>query len=286
MAYKYALSPGSIWKRYKKNKLAVVGLGILISVAAMAIFAPIFATHDPHLISGAERFLPPSSEHWLGTDKLGRDIYSRIVWGARTSLMVGLLGTLVATAVGIPMGAVAGYFRGWVDEIVMRLTDTILVIPTFFLYLLFVSALRTRSSLIIATLIGALIWPRMARIVRSEFLSIREQDYVRAARGIGAGDFRIIFRHMLPNAMAGIIVTAAFYGAIAILQQAMLAFLGVGDPTEVSWGAMLQGGQEHLRFRWWISTFPGLMVFVTVLAINLIGDGLRDSLDPRLRGKI
>ena len=282
--YEYALSPRSIWQRFRANKVAIFGLGVILTVAAMAIFAPILATHDPYLITPAHKFLPPSPEHWFGTDNLGRDSYSRIMFGSRISLLVGLVASMIASVIGIIVGALTGYYRGWLDEIIMRITDVFLVIPQFFLFVMVLTAIRTRSSLVIALMLGVLIWPRMARLVRSEFLSLRELNYTKAAKAIGASDFRIIFRHLLPNALPVIPVTMMFYVSISILSQATLAFLGLGDPSELSWGILLKVGQEEMRYHWWMATFPGLLLFITVLGFMCIGDGLRDILDPRLRG--
>ncbi len=281
--YEYAFSLKSIWRRYKANRLALVGLIISVGIGVLAIFAQIIAPYDPYSME-FQTLSPPSLQNWLGTDNLGRDVFSRLVWGARVSLLVGLGGSAIATGIGVTLGAIAGYFRKWIDEIVMRVTDVILVIPSFFLYILIISALRMRGSVIIMVILGFLIWPRLARIVRSEVLSLREREFTKSAKAIGASDFRIIVRHILPNALGSILVTATMYAAVCILEQATLSFLGLGDPTEVSWGTMLMLGKDYLRTAWWLATFPGLMVFLIVLAFNMVGDGLRDALDPRLRG--
>jgi len=281
--YEYAFSPRSIWRRFKANRLALVGLIIASVILVMGLLGPIVVPYNPYAMDFG-RLLSPNSQNLLGTDDLGRDVFSRLVLGARISLLVGLGGSAIATSIGVVLGAFAGYFRGWIDEILMRITDVMLVIPSFFLIILIVSSLRMRSSLIIMGILGILIWPRLARVVRSEILSLRERDFTKAAKAIGASDLRIIFRHLLPNAAGSILVTTTMYAAVCILEQSTLSFLGLGDPTEISWGSMLMLGRNYLTTAWWLALFPGVMIFLTVLAFNMIGDGLRDALDPRLRG--
>lgn len=281
--YEYALSPRSIWRRFKKNKLAMAGLIVFSAIAVMAVFAPIIMPYDPNAMA-SQPLLPPNSHNLLGTDNLGRDMFSRMILGARIALLIGLGGAGIATAIGVILGTFAGYFRGWIDELVMRITDIILVIPSFFLFIMVISVLRDRSALIITAMLGVLIWPRLARIVRSEMLSLREREFTKAAKAIGASDIRIMFRHLLPNAVGSISVTASMFAAVCIMEQATLSFLGLGNLTEVSWGAMLELGKSYITTAWWLPLFPGIMIFLLVLSFNMIGDGLRDALDPRLRG--
>lgn len=272
-----------VWRRFKRHKLAVASLIILLLLYLVAIFAPFLATHDYRAVKPTNRNSPPSKEHWFGTDDVGRDIYSRILHGARISLSVGFVAAGFAVLVGTTVGAVAGYFGGLVDDVLMRITEVFMAFPTFFLLITVVSILP-RSIFNIMGVIGLTSWPGLARMVRAEFLSLREQDFSEAARAIGAGNWRIIFRHILPNAMAPIIVSATLRIGGAILSESGLSFLGLGvqEPFP-SWGNILNRGRNFIRYAPWITIAPGIFIFVTVLCFNFIGDGLRDALDPRLK---
>lgn len=272
-----------VWRRFKRHKLAVASLIVLGCLYLVAIFSPVLSTHDYRAVEPEIRLQAPSSEHWFGTDDVGRDIYSRILHGARISLSVGFVAAGFAVLVGTIVGAVAGYFGGVIDDILMRITEIFMAFPTFFLLITVVSLLP-RSIFNIMIVIGLTSWPGLARMVRAEFLSLREQDFTEAARAIGASDRRIIFRHILPNAMAPIIVSTSLRIGGAILSESGLSFLGLGvqEPFP-SWGNILNRGRNFLRYAPWITMAPGLFIFITVLCFNFIGDGLRDALDPRLK---
>ncbi len=272
-----------IWKQFRHHKLAVSGLILLALLYLVAALAPLIATHDYASVDPANRFLPPGREHLFGTDRLGRDVFSRVVWGARISLSVGFVAAAVAVTLGTVIGAVSGYFGGMVDHALQRFTELVMSFPTMFL-LLTIIAVMQRSIFNIMLVIGITSWPGLARLVRGEVLALRKQDFVEAARAAGASDWRIILRHVLPNIMAPVIVNVTLRIAGAILAESSLSFLGIGiqEPFP-SWGSVLNAGRNHLRSAPWITLFPGLCIFVTVLAFNYIGDGLRDALDPKLR---
>lgn len=272
-----------VWRRFKKHKLAMVGLYILIALYLVAIFAPLLATYPYAQVDPPNRLQPPSATHWLGTDNIGRDIYSRMVWGARISLAVGFVAAGISVLLGTVIGAVSGYAGGWVDNVLMRFTEIVMAFPTFFL-LLTVVAILDRSIFNIMLVIGLTSWPGLARMVRGQVLSLKEQEFTEAARALGANDNRIIFRHILPNTMAPIIVSATLRIGGAILSESSLSFLGLGVPEPYpSWGSILNAGQPYLLRAPWITTVAGLMIFLTVLAFNYVGDGLRDALDPKLK---
>jgi peptide/nickel transport system permease protein len=267
-----------------QNKLAVAGMVVIVFMYAVAIAAPVIQRYDYREITPGARNLPPSSEHWLGTDRNGRDTYSRLVYGSRVSLAVGFVAVAIVMTIGTSFGALAGYFGGWVDGTLMRLTDVLLSIPQILL-LIAAAALFRPSLKTTVIVIGVTSWPGAARLIRGQFLSLRDQEYVTAARTIGAPPFRIIMRHLMPNAMAIIIVETTLWLSYAILLEASLSYLGLGVqiPTP-SWGNMLQDGQRELLVgAWWLTFFPGLAIFMTALAFNLVGDGLRDAFDPRQR---
>lgn len=275
----------TFWKRFHRNKMAVFGGVIVLIIMSVGLLAPIIAPYDPSEFV-SERFSPPSLDHLFGTDKFGRDVLSRIIWGTRVSLLVGFGATFIATIIGVIIGCIAGYFRGVIEIITMRATDTILAIPAILLYILLFAIFRSQSVYLLFIILGFTRWPSIARIVRSSFLSLTEEDYIKAAKSLGASDLRIVFRHLLPNAMAPIIVTATMNIAGVILIATSLAFLGFGDPTIVSWGSIITEGRDVFRSAWWITSFSGSILFLTSFGFNLLGDGLRDSLDPRLRGTI
>jgi len=261
--------------------MAMTGAAIVLLMFAMATLAPL-AGFDPGAISIAERLQAPSLGHLLGTDDLGRDVLTRILYGARISLLVGFVAVGIATAIGIVLGALSGFYRGWIDILVMRFVDIMLCFPTFFLILAVIAFLEP-SIWNIMVIIGLTGWMGVARLVRAEFLSLRERDFVQAARALGASDRRLIFRHILPNALSPVLVSATLGVAGAILTESALSFLGIGvQPPTPSWGNMLIAGKQTLGTAWWLSVFPGLAILVTVLGYNLLGEGIRDALDPRI----
>jgi peptide/nickel transport system permease protein len=271
-----------LWRKLRRNRMAMTGAGIVLGMFLLAAAAP-FAGYDPGAIDIARRLQPPGWQHPLGTDDLGRDVLVRILYGARISLLVGFVAVGIATLIGIVLGAVAGYYGRWVDTVLMRFVDIMLCFPTFFL-ILAVIAFLDPSIWNIMIIIGLTGWMGVARLVRAEFLSLRERDFVLAARAIGASDGRIIFRHILPNALSPVLVSATLGVAGAILTESALSFLGIGvQPPTPSWGNMLIAGKQTLGTAWWLSVFPGLAILITVLGYNLLGEGIRDALDPRLR---
>jgi peptide/nickel transport system permease protein len=263
------------------NPLARWGLAIIATILLLALLAPLIAPFDPDAIDVKGILLPPSSAHWMGTDGLGRDVLSRMLFGARISLLVGFVAVGIATAIGVVLGAIAGFYRGWVDVLIMRLVDVMLSIPTFFL-ILAVIAFLTPSIWNIMIVIGLTSWMGVTRLVRAEFLSLREREYVLSAQTLGAKNIRLIFRHLLPNSLTPIIVSFVLGVASAVLVESGLSFLGLGvQPPQASWGNILTDGKEYIQFAWWLSLFPGLAILLTVLGYNLLGEGLRDALDPR-----
>jgi peptide/nickel transport system permease protein len=271
----------SFVREFKGHRLAVFGIAIILTTIGMAMLAPLISPHDPDAILWL-RLQPPSSTNVLGTDELGRDVLSRLIWGAQLTLLIGVLSAVLASLLGVLLGALAGYVRP-VDFLIMKVCEIFLVIPSFFLYITVASVLRSRSPYLIIMLLGVTMWPTVARIVRSEFLSIRERGFVVAATAAGSGAGHIILHHMLPNTMASIIVTTTMNISSAILVASALSFLGLGDPTAVEWGNMLQYGGRVMQQAWWLAFFPGIAIFLVSLAFNLVGDGMRDALDPRLR---
>jgi peptide/nickel transport system permease protein len=295
----------TFWTRLRRHKLAIAGLVVLLLMVLAAAFAGQLAPFDPNFIDNGTTAvphwngtpLPPCFEdktqcwgHALGTDEVGRDLLSRLLFGARISLTVGLFAVIMEVLIGATLGAIAGYYGGWIDSALMRLTDVFLSIPLLPLLLVLtaiVAASSAKAALsfgLIVIIIGALSWPPVARLVRASFLSLREREFAEAARAIGNNDARIIFRHLLPNAVAPIVVQATLDVANVIILESTLSFLGWGiQPPTASWGNMLANAQSNLSIAWWAAVFPGLCILVTVLAINYIGDGLRDALDPNMR---
>ncbi|HZR47397.1 MAG TPA: ABC transporter permease [Candidatus Manganitrophaceae bacterium] len=273
----------SIWRQLRKNRVALLGGLIVALVFAVALSAPLLAPYDPNRIEIEKILQPPDSRHLFGTDPLGRDVLSRVIWGSRISLLVGFVAIGIAIAIGILVGAAAGFYGGRLDLILMRAVDIMLSIPTFFLILTVIAILEP-SIWNIMIIIGLTGWMGVARLVRGQFLVLRELDHVTAARALGAGDFRLIFRHILPNALSPVYVSAVLGIAGAILTESALSFLGLGvQPPQASWGSILTAGKDNIEIAWWLSVFPGLAIFVTVLGYNLLGEGLRDALDPRLK---
>ena len=273
----------NFWEMFYKNKLALTGCGIVVLLFAVSLLAPVIAPYDPGAIDLKNVLASPSAEHWFGTDQLGRDVLSRMIWGARISLKVGFVATGLAILIGMILGAVAGYYGGWIDAVIMRFVDIMLCFPTFFLILAVIAFLEP-SIWNIMIVIGLTSWMGVTRLVRADFISLRERDFVRAARSIGANDARIIFVHILPNALASILVAATLGIAGAILTESALSFLGIGvQPPTPSWGNILTAGKDNIDIAWWISLYPGLAILITVVGYNLPGEGIRDASDPRLK---
>jgi len=273
---------GRFWRQYRKNRAAAVGLFLLAAICAVALAAPAVTWHPP-LISGVGgAFVPPEPKYPFGTDDLGRDIYSNVVYGARTSLMVGLLAAGISALIGIFVGAISGYYGRRVDDLLMRTCEVFLVLPTFLLALIIVAVFGTSINNIILA-IAVVSWPRTARLLRAEFLTMKEREFVEAARVLGSKPMDIMFSEILPNAIFPVIVNASLEVATAILTEAGLSFLGVGDPNVPSWGLMLNNAQNYLRVAWWMAAFPGATLFLTCLSLNLVGDGLNDYFNPRLK---
>ena len=270
------------FKRFARNRGALIGLVILIAVVLIAVFGPMLYPSNPWRMV-QRPFLPPfqSDAVLLGTDALGRDVLAGIVHGARVSLMVGLVSTVVALMIGIPIGALAGYFGGWVDDALMRFTEFFQTIPSFALAIVLLAIFQPSLYFIILA-IAIVSWPPVARLVRGEVLSLRTREYVEAAILSGQSNFQIITRQILPNAVSPIIVLASLMVATAILLESSLSFLGLGDPNIMSWGYMIGAARTVLRTAWWLSFIPGIAILLTVLALNLIGEGLSDALNPRL----
>ena len=272
-----------VWTRMKRNKMAMAGLIIMVLLVFIAVFASQIARYPYFYQQLGSRLQGPSADHWFGTDALGRDIFSRIVYGSRVSLKIGVISIGIATLIGGLFGAVAGYYGGHLDTAIMRVMDVLLAIPGILLAISIVAALGPNlTNLMIAVGISAI--PIEARVIRASVMTVRDQEFVEAAKAVGTGDFRIIFKHILPNAMAQIIVQATLGVAGAILAAAGLSFIGLGiQPPSPEWGAMLSEGRQHMRDSWHITTFPGLAIMITIFALNLLGDGLRDALDPKLK---
>lgn len=269
------------WRRFVRNRPAAFGLAFLAFVVVLALGAPLLFPGDPFRIVDMT-FLPPFGAYLFGTDSLGRDIAAGIAHGGRTSLMVGLVASIVAVSIGTLLGAVAGFYRGWIDDALMRFTEFFQTIPTFLFAIVLVAIMSpSRGSIILA--IAVISWPPIARLVRGEFMAMREREFVQAAICLGMTDLAIIFRQILPNVLSPIIVAGSLMVATAILIEAALAFLGLGDPNAMSWGFMIGAGRSFLRDAWWLCAIPGIAILLTVLSINLVGEGVNDALNPRLR---
>ncbi len=290
----------TFWTRFRRHRMAIAGVVVLSILFLIAIFAKQIAPFDPNFIDNVHwqgNPLPPCFQdgsqcggHLLGTDEVGRDLLSRLFFGARVSLEVGISTVIIECIIGTILGAVAGYYGGWVDWVLMRITDVFLSIPLLPLLLVLTAIVAASSSKaalsfgVIVLIIGALSWPSVARLVRASFLTLREREFAEAARAVGNSDARIIFRHLLPNAVAPIVVQATLDVANVIVLESILSFLGFGiQPPTASWGNMLSNAQANLQIAWWAAVFPGLCILLTVLSINYIGDGLRDALDPNMK---
>jgi peptide/nickel transport system permease protein len=269
-------------RRLARNRAFVLG-GALVAVAALAVLlAPWIAQHEPNRMAIRMRFRPPSAEFWFGTDNLGRDMFSRVLHGGRLSFEIGIWVVALNAAIGVPMGALAGYFRA-LDGALMRFADALMAFPSVLLAIGIAAALGPSATTVVIALAVVYI-PRTARIVRASVMVVRELDYVQASRAAGAGDTHILLRHILPNCMAPLLVQLSFVFAYAVLSEAVLSFLGLGaPPTQPSWGILIAEGRSYIREAWWLTVMPGVAIAVTVLGLNLLGDGLRDVLDPRLK---
>jgi len=282
---------GRLWVRFRGNQLALFGLGLVVAFYLAALLTPLIAPFDPiHQPAfqgggGGVRLQGPSLVHPLGTDQLSRDILSRILYGARISLSIGFLAVAISVSLGAVLGAMAGYLGGWVDTLIMRFVDMVLAFPRVVLLIVLVALFEPSIFLIVAAL-ALTQWPSTTRIVRGEILALREREFTEAARALGFSAPRIIFRHLLPNALAPIIVAATLGIGNTIVLEAGLSFLGLGvQPPNPSWGTMVAAGRDYLLDAWWIATFPGLAIVAVVLGFNLVGDGVRDAMDPRLEGR-
>ena len=271
------------WRQIRRNRLALVGGGVVLMMSLAALLAPLLAPFDPAAYDTKQILLPPSSTHWLGTDQIGRDVLSRMLFGARISMAVGFVSVGIAVVIGTLIGSLAGYYGGRVDELLMRFVDLMLNFPRLFLLLTLIALLRP-SIWIIMVVIGMTGWMGLSRLVRGEILTLKSREFVLSARALGALDRRIMFRHILPNALVPVLVSAVLGVAGAILAESGLSFLGQGvQPPTPSWGNLLNDGRANIEIAWWLSIFPGLAILSTVLCYNLLGEGLRDAFDPRLR---
>jgi len=274
------------WRAFRRNKLALIGGVVVVILVALALLAPGIAPWDPNRPDVRKILDAPSKAHPLGTDQLGRDVLSRMLYGARVSLAVGFVSVGIATLIGIGLGAAAGYHGGTIDALVMRLVDLMLVFPRLFLLLAVLAFLRPSIWTIMAV-IGLTGWMSVARLVRAEFLSLKEREFVLWSQSIGASSFRTIWRHILPNAIGPVLVAMTLGIPAAILTESGLSFLGLGvQPPHATWGNILNEGKDAIEIGWWLSAYPGLAILVTVLSYNLLGEGIRDALDPRLRQSV
>ena len=277
-----------IWKRFRKHPGAIIGVFVFVLLIVLAVIVPL-SPYDPEVSSISERLQPPSLIHPMGTDALGRDLLTRVLYGSRVSLTVGLLVVIISLSIGIPVGALAGYYGGWLDSVLMRITDTFLSLPALLVLILLSAILRevdlplfkSNSALTIALVIGILSWMTFARLVRALFLTLREMDFVAATRALGGSDLRIIINHILPNSIGPIVVETTLELGYAIIEESGLSFLGFGiQPPTPSWGNLLSNAQDNFTKYPWLAIFPGLMIFLAIISVNYIGDGLRDAFDP------
>jgi peptide/nickel transport system permease protein len=271
------------WRRFRQNPPALFGLVIVTLVVLIGIAGPWLAPSGPFELVGA-RLSPPRGEHLFGTDHLGRDVLSGVLYGTRTSLQVGFLSMALSVTLGLTIGAISGYYGRWLDDLLMRITEVFQVMPRFFLALVIVAMFGADLWGTIFV-IGILSWAEIARLVRAEFLTLRDRPFVMAARAYGASNTQIIFREILPNALTAVIVAASLQVPSAILLEASLSFIGAGDPDVMSWGRMLNNAQQFMRQAWWVATFPGLAISITAMGLALMADGINDFLNPRLRQK-
>jgi peptide/nickel transport system permease protein len=271
------------WRRFKSNPLALSGAVIVLTLGLIAVFAPWLPPRDPFEQNLLMRLRPPSDVYWFGTDELGRDVFSRMLYGVRISLSIGFVSAFISIAIGTLVGLVSGFWRGWIDAALMRIVDVVLCFPTLFLILMILAVLSKPSIMLVMIVIALTSWAGLARLVRGEVLSMRERDFMLTARGLGLSKSRLLFVHLLPNVISPILVAATLTVGSAILTESALSFLGLGvQPPMPSWGNILTSGKDFIHVAWWLSLFPGVAILVTVLSFNLLGEGLRDVLDPRL----
>lgn len=288
-------SPGywkMVWRQYQRNRMAVIGLWFIATLIVIALAAPMIASnthsyspipYSPTQYNLDDSLKSPSATHWLGTDEQGRDVAARMVFGARISLAVGVVAVGIYVVIGVILGALAGYYGGWVDQTISRAIEIMICFPTFFLILTLLAFVGP-SIYNIMIVIGLTSWTGVARLVRGEFLKLKNQEFVQAAKALGASDTRVIFRHMLPNALAPVLVSATFGVAAAILIESGLSFLGFGVPPHIpSWGSILSQSQEFMDIAWWLTLVPGAAIFLTITVYNVVGEALRDAIDPRLK---
>jgi peptide/nickel transport system permease protein len=269
------------WERFRRHRLALAGLGVIALLVLLTLLAPVIAPYEPNATDLSSMLEGPSRAHPMGTDELGRDLFARILYGGRVSLAVGVLAVALAITIGTTAGALAGYYGGWLDNVLMRFVDFMISLPSLFVLILLATLFGTTPATIVLV-IGGLRWMGTSRLVRGSFLSLREREFVEAARCLGASPGRIILRHILPNAVGPIIVAATLGVSGAIITESSLSYLGLGiQPPMASWGNMLRNAQDQMVRAPWTAIFPGLMIFATVLSMNYVGDGLRDALDPR-----
>lgn len=271
----------ALWRRFARSRTGIAGLVMLICILAIALIAPFLFPYEPFEIVD-KPFLPPFGEYLFGTDSLGRNVAAELAFGARTSLLIGVLAVLIAVALGVVIGGFAGYYGGWFDDVLMRFTEFFQTIP-YFIFAIVLVAILSPSVQTIILAIAVVSWPPVARLVRGEFIAMRNRDFVAASICLGTSDFAVISRDILPNCMPPIIVTGSLMVATAILTESALAFLGLGDPNVMSWGFMIGEGRTFLRDAWWLCGIPGTAILITVLSINFVGEGLNDALNPRLR---
>ncbi|PZU86990.1 MAG: ABC transporter permease [Chelatococcus sp.] len=279
------MRPGGLWLAFRDNRIAWVGLVLLALIVLVAILAPLLAPYDPLEQNLVARLEPPSAEFWLGTDSYGRDVLSRLIYGARISLFVGFVAILVAMVVGTTIGVVAGYVGGVFDQIVMGALDVLLAFPTLLLGLMIAAMLGASLENLIIAIAVTEVAP-FARVARAPTITLRQRDFVEASRSYGCGPFRIMFRHILPNMLSDVVVMSSLWLASAIRTEASLSFIGLGvPPPAATWGGMIREGFENILDAWWLAVFPSLAILATVLALNLLGDALRDASDPRTRAR-
>ena len=274
---------GEVWHQFRRNKGAMVGSAIVLIIVFVALFADVFLDYDTQVVGQnvAERLQWPSARHWFGTDELGRDIFFRVLYGTRFSCSVGLVAVTIGLVIGVTLGAIAGFYGGTLEEVIMRSTDILGAVPNMLMAIVIVSVLgQSIWNLMLA--VGITSVPQFVRITRAAVLTVRNQEYVEASKAIGLSNRRIIFKHILPNCLSPIIVQATLRVASAIISASSLSFLGLGVPAP-EWGALLSGGRKYIRDYSYMTLFPGLAIMITVLALNMMGDGLRDSLDPKLK---
>ncbi|MFC4276220.1 ABC transporter permease [Achromobacter aloeverae] len=277
--------PNALWQALRRNKLSWVGIGLLLVIVLVAVFAPWIAPHDPLQQNIAYRLDPPSADYWLGTDSYGRDVLSRLIYGARVSLLVGFVAILIAMSIGASLGILAGYVGGLLDQFIMGLVDVLLSFPTLLLGLMVAAMLGASLENLIVAIAITEIAP-FVRVARAPTIALKQRDFVEAGRALGFGPFRLMGVHILPNMISDVVVLGSLWMASAIRTEASLSFIGLGvPPPAATWGAMIREGFENILDAWWLTVFPSIAILLTVLALNLLGDALRDAIDPKLRSE-